>query len=60
MTGPGRVVVLVTSPRVAPGLLSFAAWDAVSSADTVLAADPDPAWVEAVRGVGFRLGSPER
>ena len=31
------LIVLVTSPRVAPGLLSWAAWDALGSADAVLA-----------------------
>jgi XTP/dITP diphosphohydrolase len=31
------LIVLVTSPRVAPGLLSWAAWDALRSADAVLA-----------------------
>ena len=31
------LIVLVTSPRVAPGLLSWAAWDALRSADSVLA-----------------------
>lgn len=34
----GRLVLLVTSPRVAPGLLSAAAWDALWSG-TVLCAD---------------------
>ncbi|ANS78728.1 Nucleoside triphosphate pyrophosphohydrolase MazG [Serinicoccus hydrothermalis] len=35
--------LLLTSPRVAPGLLSAAAWQALRSADHVLAADPqDP------------------
>ena len=27
----GRVVLLVTSPRVAPGLLTWSAWSAVAS-----------------------------
>ena len=31
------LIVLETSPRVAPGLLSWAAWDALRSADAVLA-----------------------
>jgi XTP/dITP diphosphohydrolase len=37
-TGRGRLVLLSTSPRVAPGLLSWAAWDVVRSG-RVLAAD---------------------
>jgi XTP/dITP diphosphohydrolase len=32
----GRLVLLQTSPRVAPGLLTAAAWDALRSADAVL------------------------
>ncbi len=52
---PGRVVVLVTSPRVAPGLLSWPAWDALTGADVVLAADPDPAWREALTEAGLTV-----
>lgn len=40
----GRVLVVVTSPRVAPGLLTRDAWERLRGADAVLAADPDPAW----------------
>ncbi|CAL9308481.1 Nucleoside triphosphate pyrophosphohydrolase [Streptomyces sp. enrichment culture] len=36
---PGRVVLLTTSHRVAPGLLSWPAWQALRTADTVLCAD---------------------
>lgn len=36
---PGRVVLLTTSHRVAPGLLSWPAWQALRSADRVLCAD---------------------
>ena len=36
------LIVLVTSPRVAPGLLSWAAWDALRSADAVLAPAAHP------------------
>ncbi|MCW4601190.1 SAM-dependent methyltransferase [Janibacter hoylei] len=39
----GRVVLLATSPRVSPGLLSRDAWRALESADRVLVADPDDA-----------------
>lgn len=36
---PGRVVLLTTSHRVAPGLLSWPAWQALRGADRVLCAD---------------------
>lgn len=36
---PGRVVLLTTSHRVAPGLLSWPAWQALRTADEVLCAD---------------------
>ncbi|MFJ8947375.1 nucleoside triphosphate pyrophosphohydrolase [Streptomyces sp. NPDC102395] len=36
---PGRVVLLTTSHRVAPGLLSWPAWEALRTADRVLCAD---------------------
>jgi XTP/dITP diphosphohydrolase len=36
------LIVLVTSPRVAPGLLSWPAWQALRSADAVLAAADNP------------------
>ena len=36
-----RLIVLVTSPRVAPGLLSLRAWDALRAASKILAGSPD-------------------
>ncbi|MFG2307778.1 nucleoside triphosphate pyrophosphohydrolase [Streptomyces sp. NPDC048566] len=36
---PGRVVLLTTSHRVAPGLLSWPAWQALRDADRVLCSD---------------------
>ncbi|MFF5184087.1 nucleoside triphosphate pyrophosphohydrolase [Streptomyces sp. NPDC000345] len=36
---PGRVILLTTSHRVAPGLLSWPAWQALRTADRVLCAD---------------------
>ncbi|GAA1349020.1 nucleoside triphosphate pyrophosphohydrolase [Streptomyces beijiangensis] len=36
---PGRIVLLTTSHRVAPGLLSWPAWQTLHSADRVLCAD---------------------
>ncbi|MEU8569323.1 nucleoside triphosphate pyrophosphohydrolase [Streptomyces pathocidini] len=38
---PGRIVLLTTSHRVAPGLLSWPAWQALRGADRVLCPDPD-------------------
>ncbi len=38
-SSPGRVVLLTTSHRVAPGLLSWPAWQALRTADAVLCAD---------------------
>ncbi|ANS65745.1 nucleoside triphosphate pyrophosphohydrolase [Streptomyces lincolnensis] len=38
-SGPGRIVLLTTSHRVAPGLLSWPAWQALHAADRVLCAD---------------------
>ena len=48
---PGRVVLLVVSPRTAPGLLTHDAWTALATADAVLAAGLDPAWAAALAPV---------
>jgi XTP/dITP diphosphohydrolase len=48
----GRITLLLTSPRVGPGLLTWAAWERLRGADAVLAAAPDPAWVEALGEAG--------
>jgi XTP/dITP diphosphohydrolase len=48
----GRITLLVTSPRVAPGLLSWGAWQRLSAAADVLAAEPDPAWRAAFDDAG--------
>ncbi|MFY0407486.1 MazG family protein [Solicola sp. PLA-1-18] len=52
--------IVVTSPRVAPGLLSVEAWDAVRGADHVVAPDLDAPTVRAVRaaGVDVVVGGP--
>ena len=50
------LIVLATSPRVAPGLLSWPAWEALRSADAVLAPPGHPqlpALEEA--GIGYRV-----
>ncbi|MGW6454715.1 nucleoside triphosphate pyrophosphohydrolase [Streptomyces sp. NPDC055078] len=39
-TGTGRIVLLTASHRVAPGLLSWPAWQTLRTADRVLCADP--------------------
>lgn len=36
---PGRIILLTTSHRVAPGLLSWSAWQTLHGADRVLCAD---------------------
>jgi XTP/dITP diphosphohydrolase len=56
LAGDGRITLLLTSPRVGPGLLTWAAWERLRAADAVLAAAPDPAWVEALGEAGV---SPE-
>ena len=43
----GRITLLLTSPRVAPGLLSRSGWQALDAADQVFAADPDHPGVRA-------------
>src|SRR6185503_11476711 len=50
------LIVLATSPRVAPGLLSWSAWEVLRSADAVLAPAGHPllpALDEA--GIGYRV-----
>jgi XTP/dITP diphosphohydrolase len=51
---PGRVVLLLTTPRVAPGLLSWPAWEALRGAGAVLATELDDDWLEALRAAGVR------
>jgi XTP/dITP diphosphohydrolase len=48
----GRIVLLVVSPRVAPGLLAWDAWQRLATADTVLAAEPAPGWPEVFERAG--------
>ncbi|TDC14889.1 MazG family protein, partial [Kribbella albertanoniae] len=50
----GSITVVLTSPRVAPGLLTRVAWTALSSADLLGAADgPARADVQAIASSGF-------
>jgi XTP/dITP diphosphohydrolase len=50
---PGRLVLLVTSPRVAPGLLTLDAWETVRGADRVLTDDPEHLQLPALRAAGI-------
>lgn len=52
---PGRVVLLTTSHRVAPGLLSWPAWQALRTADEVLCADGAHPQLPYLREAGIRV-----
>ncbi|MEW2164325.1 nucleoside triphosphate pyrophosphohydrolase [Streptomyces sp. NPDC007084] len=54
-TGPGRIVLLTTSHRVAPGLLSWPAWQALHGADRVLCADGAHPQVPYLREAGITV-----
>jgi XTP/dITP diphosphohydrolase len=49
----GRIVLLVVSARVAPGLLSWEAWQRLVTADAVLVAAADEGWLEAFAAAGI-------
>ncbi|WP_392671118.1 nucleoside triphosphate pyrophosphohydrolase [Streptomyces sp. LN785] len=49
---PGRIVLLTASHRVAPGLLSWPAWEALRAADRVLCAEPDHPQLPYLREAG--------
>ncbi|MFJ6611170.1 nucleoside triphosphate pyrophosphohydrolase [Streptomyces sp. NPDC091289] len=53
--GPGRIVLLTASHRVAPGLLSWPAWQTLHAADRVLCADPDHPQLPYLREAGVRV-----
>jgi XTP/dITP diphosphohydrolase len=57
---PGRVVLLTTSHRVAPGLLSWPAWQTLRAADRVLCADGAHPQLPYLReaGIGVEDASP--
>jgi XTP/dITP diphosphohydrolase len=59
-SAPGRVVLLTTSHRVAPGLLSWAAWQALRGAHGVVCADAAHPQLPYVReaGVEVAIGEP--
>ncbi|MFD9795358.1 nucleoside triphosphate pyrophosphohydrolase [Streptomyces sp. NPDC059070] len=52
---PGRVVLLTASHRVAPGLLSWPAWQALRAADRVLCADPAHPQLPYLREAGVEV-----
>lgn len=52
---PGRVVLLTTSHRVAPGLLSWPAWQALRTADRVLCADGAHPQLPYLHEAGIRI-----
>jgi XTP/dITP diphosphohydrolase len=52
---PGRLLLLATSPRVAPGLLSWSAWSALREADEVYAASADHPLCQALAAAGVAV-----
>lgn len=52
---PGRLVLLTTSHRVAPGQLSWPAWQALHGADRVLCADPAHPQLPYLREAGVEV-----
>ncbi|MFH9215282.1 nucleoside triphosphate pyrophosphohydrolase [Streptomyces globisporus] len=52
---PGRIVLLTASHRVAPGLLSWPAWQTLHAADRVLTADPDQPQLPYLREAGVHV-----
>ncbi|MGV9278225.1 nucleoside triphosphate pyrophosphohydrolase [Streptomyces griseosporeus] len=52
---PGRIVLLTTSHRVAPGLLSWDAWQVLHAADQVLCADGAHPQVPYLREAGITV-----
>ena len=57
MSEPGHLALVTASPRVAPGLLSRAAWRAVEDATVVLAADVDEPLAFAVADAGLAVSA---
>ncbi|WP_377274142.1 MazG family protein [Peterkaempfera sp. SMS 1(5)a] len=51
----GRLVLLTTTHRVAPGLLSWPAWETLRGADLVLVGDPGHPQLPAVRQAGVQV-----
>jgi len=57
---PGRLVLLTTSHRIAPGQLTWPAWQTLHGADRVLCADPGHPQLPYLReaGVGVEIARP--
>lgn len=57
----GRIVLLTTSHRVAPGVLSWPAWQTLHAANRVLCADPDHVQLPYLREAGVEVehGTPD-
>ncbi|NLU70880.1 nucleoside triphosphate pyrophosphohydrolase [Streptomyces sp. HNM0574] len=55
--GTGRIVLLTTTHRVAPGLLSWPAWQALRTADRVVCADPAHPQLPYLREAGVEVES---
>ncbi|MEU9232013.1 nucleoside triphosphate pyrophosphohydrolase [Streptomyces subrutilus] len=57
----GRIVLLTTSHRVAPGVLSWPAWQTLHAADRVLCADPGHPQLPYLREAGVEVvhGTPD-
>lgn len=56
----GRVVLLLTSPRVAPGLLGWPAWEALRTANVVWTPDPEHPQLPYVAQAGVTVAPVER
>ncbi|MGW1463087.1 nucleoside triphosphate pyrophosphohydrolase [Streptomyces sp. NPDC002308] len=56
---PGRVVLLTASHRVAPGLLSWPAWQTLRTADRVLCGAPDHVQLPYLREAGVTVENTE-
>ncbi len=54
-TATGRIVLLTASHRVAPGLLSWPAWQTLHAADRVLCADPGHPQLPYLREAGVEV-----
>ncbi|MGW2598056.1 nucleoside triphosphate pyrophosphohydrolase [Streptomyces klenkii] len=54
-SAPGRIVLLTASHRVAPGLLSWPAWQALRAADRVLCADAGHPQLPYLREAGIEV-----
>ncbi|WP_327135601.1 nucleoside triphosphate pyrophosphohydrolase [Streptomyces sp. NBC_01343] len=54
-TAAGRIVLLTASHRVAPGLLSWPAWQSLRAADRVLCADPGHPQLPYLREAGVEV-----